>query len=324
MWHTRFSPGTGQYEEISVDQALQIQEEDREVDCVRYESTIQAAFKVTSVSGDEFLCHCPWHNDTSQGHLYVNGVKGLYLCMSCGAKGALDGLSNIPRNVVGSDDERDKVKRYRAPKQAPTYYPQSWLQQFSAPTTYWSEDRQLSPDVIDLFGLGYDPFTNRATLPLRDVRGRVLGVCYRRLDGGTPKYLNPKGYPLGRHLYGGWLLADQWTVALVEGQMDAIRGWASGVPALALQGARITPDQIKVLQRAGVRRAHLMLDNDKAGTKGTVQVYEALKQSGIIVRVGWYRDYWLVKDPDQLAPAQYRKMFHSAGTVFEWAKRMGF
>jgi DNA primase len=54
--------------------------------------------------------------------------------------------------------------------------------------------------VVKQFRLGYDPFSNRMTLPVRDHRGRILGVSYRRLDDQRPKYLDPKGYPKGRYL----------------------------------------------------------------------------------------------------------------------------
>ena len=291
---------------------------------MRYESAIRASFRVSSVSGDEFLCHCPWHADTSQGHLYVNGNRGLYLCFSCGAKGSIDNM-DIGRIVVGSDDVREKINSLRNRRKMSDVktYPESWLAQFDVPHPYWVEERELPEDVVSQFRLGYDPFTNRCTMPLRDMHGRILGVTYRRLDDGKPKYLHPKKFPIGRHLYGAWLLTDQTTVAITEGQVDAIRCWASRVPAVATMGARITKDQIKVLQRSNVRNVVLMLDNDAAGIKGTVQMNEALQGSGIRVKVGWYRDYWSnVKDPDGLNPQRLRKMYHSGLSVYDWANKV--
>lgn len=291
---------------------------------MRYESAIRSYFKVSSVSGDEFLCHCPFHEDTSEGHLYANGRRGLYICFSCGAKGSLDNLS-IGRVVVGSDDVREKIDRFR--NRAKMYdvktYPESWLSQFDVPHPYWVEERELPEGAVDLFRLGYDPFSNRCTIPLRDMHGRILGVTYRRLDDGKPKYLEPKTYKKGKHLYGAWLLEDERKVALVEGQVDAIRGWSFGVPTLSPMGARITKDQIKVLQHKHVRTVVLMFDNDSAGTKGILSALESFAGSGIRVLVGWYRDYWYgVKDPDALSRTRYRKMFHSAIPATAWAERV--
>lgn len=289
---------------------------------MKYASVIEKQFTVTSKTGTEFLCMCPWHPDTSQGHLYVNALKGLYLCMSCGAKGHLDKLGvSLPQ--TGTEDIRARIAAFRKPHKQTHYYPEGWLDQYDIPHPYWTEARNLPPEVIAQFRLGFDPFSNRLTLPLRDSNGRILGTTFRRLDDGTPKYLHPKGFPIGRHLYGAWLLTDERKVALVEGQVDAIRCWASRVPALAMMGSRLTRDQVKVLQRLGVTSVVLMMDNDKAGIKGTVAVYEALRGSGIRVTSGWYRDYWFgVKDPDGLTPQRLRKMFHSSVDMAKWAYRV--
>jgi DNA primase len=286
---------------------------------MRFETSIRETFVVTNHSGSEFQCMCRWHADTSSGHLYVNGVSGLYLCFSCGAKGSLANLT-LPRYVVGSDDVREKARKIRAGRPRQKFYPEGWLSQFDVQTDYWTHDRTLPENVVQQFRLGFDPFTGHATLPLRDDKGRVLGVTHRKLDGSKPKYQHPKGFPVGGHLYGAWLLTNQRTVALVEGQVDAIRGWSHDVPALSMMGNRITRDQIRVLQRHDVRTAVLMLDRDTPGVKGVVQINESLKGSGIRVRVGWYRPYWFVKDPDGLNRTRYRKMFYSALNVYEWAE----
>ena len=284
---------------------------------------IRGQFRVVQTAGAEFQAICPWHTDRS-GHLYVNGVSGLFLCMVCGKKGSLEHIAVRP-TVLGSDDVREKLARIAAKDSTVTYYPEAWLNKFDAPHSYWSAERKLPLDVIERFRLGYDPFSNRMTIPLRDTDGRVLGVTYRRLDDRKPKYLHPKGFPTGKFLYGAWLLKDERRVALVEGQVDAIRCWSERVPALGLMGARLTEDQKKVLQRLNIKTVVLMLDNDAAGRRGTIGVYEALEGSGIQVVVGQYRDYWYdgkgepVKDPDGLNGPRLRKMVHSAVPIREWA-----
>lgn len=290
---------------------------------MRYEPLIRKTFQVTQTSGEEFLCMCPWHADTSQGHLYVNAVKGLYLCMSCGAKGRLDNENGIELPQITTEDIRERMKRRQASKKPPRLYPESWLAQFDVPHPYWTQQRGLSPETVQRFRLGYDPTTNRVTLPLRNMHGRILGTTYRRLDDGKPKYLHPKGFPIGRHLYGAWLLSNERKVAVTEGQVDAIKCWESRVPALGLMRSQITTDQVKVLQRCGVRHVVLMLDNDNAGVKGTLASYEMLKGAGMRVSAGWYRDYWFdVKDPDGLTGTRLRKMFHSALPMDQWAEKV--
>lgn len=293
---------------------------------MRYESVIRRNFTVTSVSDDEFLAMCKWHSDTSQGHLYLNGRNGMYICFSCGQKGHLDRLGvDIPQ--ITTDVLRGKLNSLRGMRPEQKFYPEGWLQQYAFDCDYWTDVRGFSQHIVQMFDLGYDPFTDRATLPLRDMHGRVLGVTFRRLDDGRPKYLHPKGFPIGKHLYGAWHLKDQKTVAVTEGQVDAIKCWASRVPAVAAMGARLTKDQVRVLKMCDVQHAVLMMDNDSAGIQGTLQAHEALKGSGIKVSVGWYRDYWFkdgekVKDPDSLSPQRLRKMFHSSLSMVEWAGKV--
>lgn len=287
---------------------------------MRYASLIESSFEIVGRSGEEYTCRCPWcQNDKPV--LYANAVKGLYVCFTCHQKGRLDDLGDLPMQTT--DGLRDRLTRMKQPAQEQHYYPEAWLRQFDVPHPYWTQERNLDPQTVATFGLGYDPFSNRVTLPLRDVQGRILGVTFRRLDDGRPKYLHPKGFPVGRHLYGAWLLGSARTVALVEGQVDAIRCVSERVPAVSLMGSRITKDQIKVLQRLGVEKVVLMLDNDSAGQHGTLAIHEALQGHGMRVVAGWYRPYWAgVKDPDGLRGDRLRKMFHSAVPLPQWAARV--
>lgn len=292
---------------------------------MRYTATIASTFKVLSVSGDEHQVICPWHDDRT-GKLYVNAHSGLYYCMRCGAKGSLEKMQVRP-TVLGSDDVRETIRRMKRNQTPTQFYPETWLDKFDFPHDYWTVERGLPEQIVKDFRLGYDPFTNRMTIPLRDVRGRILGVTYRRLDGGKPKYLHPKGFPIGKHLFGAWMVRDERKVALVEGQVDAIRCWSERVPALGLMGARLTRDQLTVLKRLAVKTVVLLLDNDAAGVKGAVSVSEALEGSGLRVLIGHYRSYWLdsegpIKDPDGLSGVRLRKMFHSAESPQQWAQRV--
>lgn len=303
---------------------------------MRYTQLIEKNFQVLSTSGDEVLCICPWHDDKS-GHLYVNGVKGLYLCMSCGAKGSFEsktGQTKWQLPPVDVADVRERLRRVTATKQPQRYHPEGWLRQYAVPHDYWTAQRGFSQATVARYGLGYDVFTDRVTLPLRDMHGQILGVTMRRLDDGKPKYSHPKGFPIGRHLYGAWLLKGVKTVAITEGQVDSIQCDSARIPAVSTMGARITRDQVKVLQRLGVQKVVMMYDNDHAGLRGTASAYEMLQGSGISFTAGWYRDYWVsrddegllrpVKDPDQLNADRLRKMYHSAVNILDWISRTGF
>lgn len=282
-----------------------------------------------STSGDEMICRCPWHDDKGKPNLYVNAQKGLFLCMSCGAKGRLgnDGVQVNGRCIVipplATADVRDRLRAITAKPEPLKVYSEAWLRQFDVPTDYWT-DRGLSQQSIDRFQLGFDPFGDRVTIPLRDERGRLLGVSKRTvIPDVKPKYLDPPRYPKGRYLFGAWLIEDQTKVALVEGLVDTVSNWESRIPTLGLMGSRLTRDQRKVLVRLGIQKVVTMTDNDKAGQDAIWQINEMLRGSGIQHFVGWYRPYWLnAHDPDGLTDQRRRKMYHSAVPFRAWKEAM--
>lgn len=287
---------------------------------MRYAPLIEQTFEVVGTSGDEYVCRCPWHNDKGKPNLYVNATKGVYLCMSCGAKGHLRSLrDDLPPPSTQYLRERLKGMTHIPPRVRT--YPEGWLKQYDFPHDYWAS-RGLTKSIVKEFSLGYDPFNDQVTIPMRDEQGRVLGVIRRRLDGGVPKYLYPKGFKIGRYLFGAWKVEQRRKIALVEGSIDAIACWDARVPALAMLGSRLTADQVAVLSRLGISHVVLLPDNDAAGQKAIQQVIEAIQGAGIALSVGWYRDYWIgCKDPASLKPDRRRKMYHSAPPFHRYVRR---
>lgn len=280
---------------------------------MRYEHLIRSTFDVVGTAGDEFLCKCPWHVDGIKPNLYVNGVRGVFICHSCGKKGHLKGISGkIP--LPSSGDIADRLRQMRVVKDDHmTVYNERWLQQFDNDHKAW-HDRQLSPDIISRFDLGYDYMKDVLTIPVRDSDGSLLGVITRRLDDQKPKYRYPRGFPIGRYLFAAWEIpsGSRQTVALVEGAIDAVACWDARVPALAMLGSRLTKDQAHVLKVLQVHTAVIFTDNDGPGRDAIRQVSEALRAVNIGVKVAQYRPYWRVKDPADLTPQRRRKAYHSA------------
>lgn len=275
---------------------------------MKYEEVIRQRFDVVSVSGDEFLCRCPFHNDTGKPNLYVNGVKGLYYCHACQAKGSLKDVPveedwrKLLARIEGSDRPRQKYMR------------NEYLKQFRHPHPYWSEQRGFSEKTIKRFELGYDIMRNEGVIPVRDHRSRLIGVIRRRFDAdvdGGPRYLYPKGFPLSKTLFGMWLLGVRHRkVALVEGSLDAIACWNARVPALALLGSRLSEAQHDLLHKLGIEHVVVFTDNDRAGRAAVEQIHEEVH--GLQVSAVQYRPYWSGKDPGDLTEKQIRKAYHSA------------
>ncbi|WP_107874371.1 DNA primase [Neisseria weaveri] len=214
--------------------------------------------------GANYMACCPFHKEKSPS-FSVSPQKQFYHCFGCGAHGSAigfimeyQGLSFteavqyladrvgmvVPRQQ--GRQENPEIVRERKKKQqtledttktAASFYIQQ-LKQSQRAQTYLNQ-RGLSPEVIEHYGLGYAPdgwqplaqiftpypstplvesgmviekdgkhydrFRDRIMFPIRNQRGQVISFGGRILDKGEPKYLNSPETPLfdkGRNLYG--------------------------------------------------------------------------------------------------------------------------
>ena len=159
--------------------------------------------------------------------------------------------------------------------------------------------------LLNQVDLNYqDVFRNRILFPIHNDEGRVVGFTGRVYESdSTPKYLNSRETKLfrkGNILFNYHRARDAVRLAkrviLVEGNMDAIRMYASGFKnTIALMGTSLTHDQIVLLKKLRVP-VILMLDNDSAGELATYQVGLELEKEEFeleVVRLSGK------KDPDE-------------------------
>lgn len=168
-----------------------------------------------------------------------------------------------------------------------------------------NEKDLLRLGLVNQNGLEYtDVFKNRIIFPIHDIKGHVVGFIGRVYkENKTPKYLNSKEteiFKKGNILF-NFHRAKEFArlkkeLIIVEGNMDAIRMYASGIQnTIALQGTSLTKEQINIIQRLHVS-VILLLDNDEAGETATLHNGELLEKSGInvcVVRLSGE------KDPDE-------------------------
>jgi len=135
-------------------------------------------------------------------------------------------------------------------------------------------------------GSTYDRFRDRIMIPIRDVKGRVIGFGARTLDPeGVPKYLNSPQTPLfdkSRTLFGLDLArqaihrGDQ--AVIVEGYMDVMQAHQAGFTNVVAQmGTALTEQQLRQLQRY-TNRLTLALDPDAAGVRATLRGVEVARE----------------------------------------------
>lgn len=150
----------------------------------------------------------------------------------------------------------------------------------------------------------YDVFQNRIMFPIHNLEGQVVGFtarCYLKEE--TPKYLNTKEtyiFKKGNILFNYHRAKDAIRLlkelVVVEGNMDAIRLYASGIKnVIALMGTSLTKEQIEALRKLRCKIV-LMLDNDNAGEMATLAIGNLLEEQNIpfsVVRLSGE------KDPDE-------------------------
>lgn len=246
---------------------------------VNYRDYLTSVLGIREQHGDEWTVFCfnPEHRarrphasiyvgeDTTRklsNGKTVHRLQGMWICYSCGSHGRVtpDGISCEP----SFSDLLDYIDRDLEEPDAVRIYPEAWLDIFT-PHPYWKE-RGISYAAQRHFKLGWDYETDCVTIPVRDHRGRVLGVCRRRLDGGQPKYSYPKGVRTHDLLFGYHELGDDTRgVVLVEGAVDQIALWEAGVPALGVYGSRVSDEQVRLLRACNPLYVCLAFDMDAAG-----------------------------------------------------------
>ncbi len=211
----------------------------------------------------------------------------------------------------------------------------------------YSEDDLIESGLLtdnEEKGTRYDRFRDRFMIPIRDLRGRVIGFGARTLDpDGLPKYLNSPQttvFDKGRTLYGLDLnkrsIREAKQVVIVEGYMDVITAWQANYRNVVAQmGTALTEQQLRLAKRFS-KRFIIALDADAAGTQATFRSLDVAREAldreadirfdarGLVrhesrlradIRIATLPDG---KDPDNIIrkdPDQWPKLINSAKPV---------
>lgn len=139
----------------------------------------------------------------------------------------------------------------------------------------------------------YDLFRNRITFPIYNSSGNPVGFSARIYDNSDEaKYINTKEtniFKKGEILFNYHRARNEAkrlnSLILVEGQMDAIRVYASGVKnVVATMGTALTNEHVKLLKKLNVKIV-LCMDNDSAGEKATIANGELISKADIDISV---------------------------------------
>lgn len=162
-------------------------------------------------------------------------------------------------------------------------------------------------------GGAYDKFRGRVMIPIKDLRGKIVGFTGRVLGDGVPKYMNTgeTEFFIKRYLLFGLDIAvkeirNTRQAIVVEGHMDAISLHAAGIAnAVASMGTAFATEQARLLKRMA-DEVVFCYDSDNAGRNASVRAVSIARSVGLKVRVANVPDG---KDPDEFIRQHGKEAF---------------
>lgn len=239
---------------------------------------------------DNIMVSCPYHKG-GQERRPSAGIKksdGTFHCFTCGETHSLQevisfcfghtddivgafGWEWLLKNflTVGIEERKsidlDFERRYLGKFDVPKFVSEEELDKYREYHPYmWK--RKMTPEVVDVFDIGFDAETDCITFPVRDLAGKTLFVARRSVHS---KFFN---YPSGvvKPVYGLYELSRlspyPSEVIICESMIDAITCWVYGKPAVALNGLG-NDLQFDQLNKMPCRKFVLATDSDEAGQK---------------------------------------------------------
>lgn len=266
------------------------------------------AKKIRNTGVDNIVSTCPFHGDRSPS-FSIRSDNGLFLCYAqgCGVQG---NLINFLVSALGWSFKRARraAERLDIPTLddpalvLPAYGMRHIVDDGDEEKSTITEGqlgiydfcprymvrRGFDRKVLKRWEIGYDYGTQRVTIPVRDEKGRLVGVTKRATlkyqEDHMGKYLH-LGFRKSRYLY-GLTHAREGPIVVVEGQLDAIalHQLDLGVNPVATMGARVSNRQIDAL--AKLRRPIILaFDNDKDGYAAMQRVGDHLASRVAIGRL---------------------------------------
>jgi DNA primase len=180
------------------------------------------------------------------------------------------------RYLIEREINRETIERFKL-----GYSLDSWraLKDYLRSKGYKQDEIHAAGLVIEREGGGYyDRFRGRLMIPIRNVRGDVVGFGARALDDSTPKYLNSPQTPIFNkrsNLFGldfaKEKIRTEGLAVIVEGYMDVLMAHQHGFEnVVASMGTALTEEQLELLSRL-TKKFALALDSDTAGDTATLR-----------------------------------------------------
>ena len=137
--------------------------------------------------------------------------------------------------------------------------------------------RNLTPELIKMWEICWDPQFKSVIFPIRDCKGRLVSTSARGFDPNRkgPKYMHSKGFKRNFYVYGEHLWKEGGTGVITEGFFDVMRLNSYGYKAGAAMGTSLSEFQIEKL----IRYCDIVViatDGDQPGYDAAQEWYKQL------------------------------------------------
>lgn len=297
---------------------------------------------IYSESGSDFVCFCPFHNNTDSPSFAISYEKGLFVCYNpnCNARGTVtemvksltnrndfEALRYIYSHRLSSQELlEEELKEILDDKPDFVEFSQATLDKLyndliNTPKAIdYFKSRNISLEAINHFKLGYSEKQGMVTVPLHSPDGIPVGIIGRSLEGKTFK--NSPNLPRNKTMFNlQRAKREGGTIIVVESSFDAIRLWQAGYPnAVATLGGSLSEINLANLNKYS-SRIIIMTDNDKAGRALGYTIASKLKNKDVLWAYYNSTDVYPngAKDVGDMNDEQIKQCIKNAISHYEYA-----
>lgn len=155
------------------------------------------------------------------------------------------------------------------------------------PNHTFLQHRGITPEICKTFEMGYCArgiMKHRIAIPIHNLNGERVAYSGRYAEEEVPEDVMRYKVPTDFHrslevfnLHRAQRLGKKHLV-LVEGFWSTFRLHGEGIPVGALMGDSVSPEQAKLIRKAGFRFVTLILDGDETGRSATPEAVNMLSR----------------------------------------------